>query len=417
MQALANQLIRGLFHADPAAWPFTQLVYLLFMVAVGGALVTFAAIFSGVLSWYERRVAARMQSRIGPNRVGPGGALVWLADAVKLITKEDLIPDDADPVLFRMGPYFVVTGLVLTFVALPFGDRLIAADMDIGLFYVISVTALVVVGIIMSSWSSNSKWSLIGGIRAAAQVISYEIPAGMAIMVPVLLAGSLSTQGIIRAQGGPLGGNILEVGGWPWNWFIFENPMAFVSFFIFFTAALAEGNRTPFDLPEAESELVAGYNTEYSGMRFSYFFLAEWANVWVMSALGTLLFLGGWQIPGVAVAAVDHSPALIFVSFLVFVVKTLVLVNVVVWIRWTLPRIRVDQMMILCWKYLVPVSMAAVLLTAGWIWGESYVPQAVVTLVHMAFCVLAGLIPLILFIRQTAKNLTLAGERVDLTNW
>ncbi len=416
MQALADRLIHSLGH-DPSTWAYTQLVYLVFMLIVGGALTTFAAVFSGVLSWYERRVAARMQSRIGPNRVGPGGFLVWVADALKLITKEDVIPAEGDPILFRMGPYFVVTGLVLTFVALPFGDRLIAADMNLGLFYVLSVTALVVVGIIISAWSSNSKWSLVGGIRSAAQVISYEIPAGLAVMVPVLLAGSLSTQGIIRAQGGPDSGSFWQIGGWPWNWFCFDDPMAFVSFFVFFTAALAEGNRTPFDLPEAESELVAGYNTEYSGMRFSYFFLTEWANVWVMSALATLLFLGGWQIPGVAPAAVDHSAGLVFASVLIFVVKTLLLVNVVVWLRWTLPRIRVDQMMILCWKYLVPIEMGAVLLTALWMWGFSYLPSAAVSAFHLLFFVVAGAVPLYFFVRQTAQNLRLTGDHVDLTNW
>ncbi|HUB08229.1 MAG TPA: NADH-quinone oxidoreductase subunit NuoH [Myxococcales bacterium] len=417
MQQTADHLIRSLFHADPATFAYTQLVYLLFMVVAGAALTTFAAVFSGVLSWYERRVAGRIQSRIGPNRVGPAGFLVWIADALKLITKEDVIPTDADPVLFRLGPYFVVVGLVLTFVALPFGDHLIVADMNIGLFYVLSITALVVVGIIMSAWSSNSKWSLVGGIRSAAQVISYEIPAGLAVMVPVLLAGSLSTQGIIRAQGGFSKLGPLAIGGWPWNWFLFDDPMAFVSFFVFFTAALAEGNRTPFDLPEAESELVAGYNTEYSGMRFSYFFLTEWANVWVMSALVTLLFLGGWQIPGVDPAAAAHFAWYVPVSLLVFVVKVLVLVTIVVQVRWTLPRIRVDQMMILCWKYLVPIEMGCVLLTALWMWGMSYVAPAAQLAVHMVFFVVAGAIPLVLFIRQTAKNLRLAGEHVDFSNW
>jgi NADH-quinone oxidoreductase subunit H len=235
--------------------------------------------------------------------------------------------------------------------------------------------------------------------------------------VPVLMAGSLSTQGIIRAQGGPAGGSVIEIGGWPWNWFLFGNPMAFAAFFIFFTAALAEGNRTPFDLPEAESELVAGYFTEYSGMRFAYFFLTEWANVWVMSALATLMFLGGWQIPGVAAAAVDHSGWLIALSALIFAVKTIFLVNVVVWLRWTLPRIRVDQMMSLCWKYLVPMGLACVVLTAAWVWGESYVPAWAMVGVRMLFCLVAGVIPLILFLRQTAQNLKLAGVRADLSNW
>ncbi len=417
MQPLADQLIRSWVHAAPAAWPYTQVVYLLFMLIAGALLTTFTAVFSGIVSWYERRLAGRMQSRIGPNRVGPAGFLVWVADALKLISKEDTIPGDSDHALFRAGPYFVVTGLVLTFVALPFGDRLIAADMNLGLFYILSVTALVVVGLIMSAWSSNSKWSLVGGIRSAAQVVSYEIPAGLAIMVPVLLAGSLSTQGIIRAQGGPAGGSFFLAGGWPWNWFVFDDPMAFVSFFVFLTAALAEGNRTPFDLPEAESELVSGYNTEYSGMRFSFFFLTEWANLWVMSALATLLFLGGWQIPGVAPEVIGHSAALVFVSFLVFVVKTVALVNVVIWLRWTLPRIRVDQMMVLCWKYLVPIEMAAVLLTALWMLGFAHLVPAAQSAIHGLFFLAAGAVPLVLFLRQTFANLRLTSDRVDLTNW
>ncbi len=417
MQPLADQLIRSWIHADPGAWPYTQAVYLLFMLIAGALLTTFTAVFSGIVSWYERRLAGRMQSRIGPNRVGPAGFLVWVADALKLISKEDTIPGDSDHALFRAGPYFVVTGLVLTFVALPFGDRLIAADMNLGLFYILSVTALVVVGLIMSAWSSNSKWSLVGGIRSAAQVVSYEIPAGLAIMVPVLLAGSLSTQGIIRAQGGPAGGSFFLAGGWPWNWFVFDDPMAFVSFFVFLTAALAEGNRTPFDLPEAESELVSGYNTEYSGMRFSFFFLTEWANLWVMSALATLLFLGGWQIPGVAPEVIGHSAALVFVSFLVFVVKTVALVNVVIWLRWTLPRIRVDQMMVLCWKYLVPIEMAAVLLTALWMLGFAHLVPAAQSAIHGVFFLAAGAVPLVLFLRQTFANLRLTSDRVDLTNW
>src|SRR5947208_3498512 len=239
-------------------------------------------------------VAARMQSRVGPNRVGPGGFLQWVADAVKLLLKEDLVPDESDQVLFRIAPYFMMVGFACVFVALPFSHRLVVADMNIGIFYILAVTALIVVGIIMSGWSSNSKWSLFGAIRSAAQIISYEIPAGMALMIPVLLAGTLSTQGIIRAQG-----------GWPWQWFVFDNPATFAAFFIYFISALAEGNRTPFDLPEAESELVSGYNTEYSGMRFSYFFLVEWGNMWVMSALAVTMFLGGWQVPGLEVT--EHA--------------------------------------------------------------------------------------------------------------
>src|SRR6266513_4808822 len=359
MQGFIDNLIRG-WGYDPTTWPWTQFVYVGFMGLFSFLVVNFAAITAGIFSWAERRVAARMQSRVGPNRVGPAGFLQWIADAVKLLLKEDLIPAEADNVLFRAAPYFMMVGFACVFVALPFSHALVIADMNVGIFYILAVTALIVVGIILSGWSSNSKWSLFGAIRSAAQIISYEIPAGMALMIPVLLAGTLSTQGIIRAQG-----------GWPWQWYLFDNPAATAAFFIYFISALAEGNRTPFDLPEAESELVSGYNTEYSGMRFSYFFLVEWGNMWVMSALATTMFLGGWQIPffpserlealtgGMAVVAELASLAL-------FAGKTLFFVFVVMWLRWTLPRIRVDQMMNMCWKYLVPISFAGVIFVAAW---------------------------------------------------
>ncbi len=413
MQSALDSLVRSLFGVEPSTWRWTQLVYVGAMLAAGLAGASFAAIFSGLLSWWERKVAARMQSRLGPNRAGPHGVLICLADAVKLLTKEDLVPKDADRVLFRSAPYFVVAGVVLTFAALPFSHRIVAADLDLGLFYILAVTALVVVGILLSGWSSNSKWALFGGMRSAAQVISYEVPAGLAILVPVLMTGTLSMQGLIRAQGGLQDGSWWQVGGWPWNWTLFANPMAFTAFFIFFTAALAEGNRTPFDLPEAESELVAGYFTEYSGMRFSYFFLAEWANVWVMSAIAVTLFLGGWQLPGVSLAALANGGFLLeAVSLVVFAAKTLLLVNVVVWLRWTLPRVRVDQMMGLCWKYLVPAGLSLVLLTAvnEWFWfGTS---PAALQLAHLVFFVAAGVVPGALFARETARNLRLARDAV-----
>jgi NADH-quinone oxidoreductase subunit H len=418
MQQLIDAIIRERLHEDPAAWPFTELLYILGMLACGAVMTAFAAVFSGLLSWYERKIAARMQSRVGPNRAGPHGVLIWIADAIKLLTKEDLIPKEADAMLFRMAPYFVVTGFVLTFVALPFSHRIVGADRNIGRFYILSITALVVVGILLSGWASNSKWSLFGGIRSAAQVVSYEIPAGLAVLVPVIMAGSLSMQDLIRAQGGLQDGEFYATGGWPWNWTVFANPMAFVSFFVFFTAALAEGNRTPFDLPEAESELVAGYFTEYSGMRFAYFFLVEWANVWVMSALAVTLYLGGWQVPGVSHEMLAKGGFVLeALSFLVFVTKVLLMVNVVVWLRWTLPRIRVDQMMNLCWKYLVPISMALVLLTAGNEWILSDLSPTLLMLAHMVFFGFAGAFPLYLFAKQTARNMKLAGERVDLSNW
>src|SRR5256885_13106101 len=328
MQGFIDNLIRG-WGYDPASWPWPQFVDVAFMGLFSFIVINFAAISGGIFSWAERRIAARMQSRVGPNRVGPAGFLQWIADAVKLLLKEDLIPAEADNVLFRAAPYFMMVGFACVFVALPFSHRLIIADMNIGIFYILAVTALIVVGIIMSGWSSNSKWSLFGAIRSAAQIISYEIPAGMALLVPVLLAGTMSTQGIIRAQG-----------PWPWQWFIFDNPAATAAFFIFFISALAEGNRTPFDLPEAESELVSGYNTEYSGMRFSYFFLVEWGNLWVMSALAVTMFMGGWQVPFLPAERLDALSGWTaffaeVASVLIFAAKTLFFGFRVMWLRWT----------------------------------------------------------------------------------
>jgi NADH-quinone oxidoreductase subunit H len=409
MQAWLDSLIRGWGH-DPATWPWTQFIYLAFMGAFAFVVINFAAITAGIFSWAERRVAARIQSRVGPNRVGPGGFLQWIADAVKLLTKEDLVPEESDQFLFRIAPYFMMVGFCCVFVALPFSHSLVIADMNVGIFYILAVTALIVVGIIMSGWSSNSKWSLFGAIRSAAQIISYEIPAGMALMIPVLLAGTMSTQGIIRAQG-----------GWPWQWFIFENPAAFVAFFIYFISALAEGNRTPFDLPEAESELVSGYNTEYSGMRFSYFFLVEWGNMWVMSAVGVTMFLGGWQIPGLSPEhfdALTGGKAVIaeLISLALFAGKSLVLVFIVMWLRWTLPRIRVDQMMNMCWKYLVPASFVAVAFVAAWMLVVHAVP-VLGTLMHVVLF-LAGAGGVTAFLLRTLKNIRDTGDKFDFTsNW
>jgi NADH-quinone oxidoreductase subunit H len=409
MQGFLDNLIRNAGH-DPATWPYTQFVYLAAMGAAAFIVINFAAITAGIFSWAERRVAARIQSRVGPNRVGPGGFLQWVADAVKLLLKEDLVPEEADKFLFRIAPYFMMVGFACVFVALPFSHSLVVADMNIGVFYIIAVTALIVVGIIMSGWSSNSKWSLFGAIRSAAQIISYEIPAGMALMIPVLLAGTMSTQGIIRAQG-----------GLPWQWFLFDNPAAFVAFFIYFISALAEGNRTPFDLPEAESELVSGYNTEYSGMRFSYFFLVEWGNMWVMSALATTMFLGGWQIPGLSPERFDAltgGTAVVaeIASLLIFSLKTLFFVFVVMWLRWTLPRIRVDQMMNMCWKYLVPASFAGVLFVAVWMLIVNALPWLGVAMRISLTAV--GALTIGMFGLRVLKNIRDTGDKFDFTsNW
>jgi len=409
LEALAGRLgITSAFGKDALTAGALLVVAFLFL--------NFGAIFSGMTVWWERRIAGRMQSRIGPNRQGLGGFLVWIADAVKFLLKEDLVPAEADSLLFRVAPYFVLTSFALTFVVLPFGHSVIMADLNVGVFYITSVTALTVVGILISGWSSNSKWALFGGMRSAAQVISYEIPAGIAVFIPVLMAGTLSMQGIIRAQGGA-----------PWDWFLFRNPAAFVAFFVLFTSQLAEANRTPFDLPEAESELVAGYLSEYSGFRFALFFMAEFGNIWVMSALATTLFLGGWQVPGMPAEAIDalRGGALVppaawwgwqLVSMAVFASKTLLLGNVVIWLRWTLPRIRVDQMMTLSWKYLVPIGFACLVFTLFWELGAAAAPG----LERVSGVVLSVLFLAILvaFVRRVLKNVSdVRGDAIDLSNW
>jgi len=320
-------------------------------------LMVFVSPFAGILSFIERRIAGRMQDRIGPNRVGPQGILQFLADGIKSLLKEDLIPKSADKPLFIIAPYLVFLGMFTTFVALPFASKLIVADLNVGILYVFATSSLTVVGLVMAGWGSGSKWSMLGGMRAAAQVISYEIPAGLAALTVLLPAGSLSMQKIIASQGAH-----------PWQWFIFSTPFTLIAFFILFTSLVAEGNRAPFDLPEAESELVSGYNTEYSGMRFVFFFFAEWANLYVMAAILTTLFLGGWQIPqSLSVAATSAASWLPQILQLVlFQLKCLVIIFLVIQLRWTLPRIRMDQLMTLCWKYMVPIGFFCVIGTAAW---------------------------------------------------
>lgn len=356
-QFLDNLIAQGWFSGLPR-----DVVYAAGMVVFAAVvLLGYVLPFSGIVTWVERRIAGRIQSRIGPNRVGPAGFLQWLADGVKNLLKEDIVPSASDAPLFKLAPYLAFVGFFATFVVLPFGSALVIADLNVGILYVTAVTGFVVVGILMAGWSSNNKWSLIGGIRSAAQIVSYEIPAGFSIFPIVALSGTLSIQGITRAQ------------GWePWNWYVFHSPFTFLAFFILFISALAEGNRTPFDLPEAETELVSGFSTEYSGMRYTMFYMAEFGNLYVIGVLVSTLFFGGWQVP-----AVFHgSPIGRAIAELACIqVKALFWVFVIIWVRWTLPRIRVDQMMTMCWKYLVPVSFVNLLGVTVWmaIWPEDTV--------------------------------------------
>jgi NADH-quinone oxidoreductase subunit H len=301
------------------------------------------------LVWLERKVSAHIQDRLGPMYVGGWhGWAQTIADALKLMLKEDIVPESTDKALFKMAPFVVFLGAFAAYVVVPFGASSFVTDLNIGILYILAVGSLSVVGIIMAGWASNNKYSLYGGMRAAAQIISYEIPAAIAIMTVIIPVGSLSMVDIVNAQKGGLS-----------HWFIFRNPFVFLAFVIYFIASLAEVNRTPFDIPEAESELVAGYHTEYSGMRFAFFFLAEYANMFLVAAVTTTLFLGGWTqvLPG--------STQLIPGPILFFL-KALAVIFTQMWLRWSLPRLRVDQLMYLSWKVLLPASFVLVL-GAGWL--------------------------------------------------
>jgi NADH-quinone oxidoreductase subunit H len=377
MQELINNIVAaGTFGKMPA----TLVAAIVILVLSAVVFLGIAFPFAGIVSWVERRVWARIQSRVGPNRVGPNGFLQWLADGVKHVCKEDVIPTDSDPQLFKIAPYLVVLAFVLPWAVMPFSSSLILADMNVGILYMTSVTAITVVGVLMAGWASNDKWSLIGGIRSAAQIVSYEIPAGLSIFPVVLMTGTLSMQGIIRAQ------------GWaPQHWFLFANPFTFVAANILYVSALAEGNRTPFDLPEAESELVAGFATEYSGMRYLFFFMAEWGNLFIIGAIITTLFLGGWQFAQVS----NNAVVMNILQLITFNVKVLFLVFVSMWIRGTLPRVRIDQLMSLCWKYFVPISFVNMIGTAIWVaiwpagnWVAGYIMFAI------------GIVLAVIFIRR-----------------
>jgi NADH-quinone oxidoreductase subunit H len=318
---------------------------------------TFLAVVGAMLGVYlERKISGWIQSRLGPKHVGPQGILQTIADTVKLLQKENIVPASADPLTFNVAPLMAVVAALLGWIIIPFGPAfgrvLVVRDINIGLLFFIAMASLIVIATLLGGWASNNKYALLGGFRSASQMISYEIPLALAVMVPIMMAGTLSTVGIVEAQrGGSLG-----IG----NWFIFGLPgnrwllvPALLAFLVFVTAASAEVNRVPFDLPEAESELVAGYFSEYTGMRFALFQLGEYAEAFAMAALTSVLFLGGW-----------HGPVLPGVAW--FFIKMFALVFFLIWMRWTYPRLRLDQLLNLSWKGLVPIGFALVLVT-GWL--------------------------------------------------
>lgn len=306
-------------------------------------------------TWFERKFAGRMQSRVGPTLVGPFGLLQPMADALKLLQKEDIVPKDADRFLFNLAPPLTVLLALGTAAVIPWGPEQIAADLDIGVLYILALGGLMVFPIWIAGWSSNNKYALLGAMRSVAQGISYEIPLVLAALVPVVLAGSMSLSDIVRFQ---------AEHGWIALW---PPGPGFLAFVMFFLASLAEANRIPFDIPEAESELVAGVTTEYTGMKFGLFYLAEYLHTLIISGVASALFLGGWDGPfGIA-------PGLHWM-----VAKTLLLFFLIFWIRWTLLRFRSDQLMVLCWKYLVPGGLVLVMMAAGWVhyqgWGAAKQP-------------------------------------------
>lgn len=323
-------------------------------------LITLMALGPLLYVYVETKIAGFMQDRIGPKRVGPHGMLQTVADAIKLLFKEAIYPAGADKLLFILAPCLVIIGAFMPLLVIPFSQSLQAADLNVGIFYVTAIASISTVGLIMAGWASNNKYALFGAMRSAAQIVSYEIPAVMSLLIPVMIVGSLSLQDLVAAQAGGLT-----------RWFVFRYfPLLPIAFAIFFTATLAECNRAPFDIPEAESELVAGFHTEYSGFFFAMFFLAEYTEMVVVSAAASVLFLGGWHspFPNGFLDTVPGTPIPLGPFWLL--AKAWSLVFFMMWLRWTLPRLRVDQLMHVAWKVLLPISFVLVVVIGGLVLWE-----------------------------------------------
>ena len=376
--------MRDLFSFLPS--PFDMLAG---AVVVSVVLITFVAVSALVFIWLERKVSARMQDRLGPTRVGPYGLLQTLADGIKLLTKEDVSPDIADKLLFNMAPYVAFCASFVAFISLPFGNGIVAYPLNVAAFFLLAVLSSEIFGVILAGYSSGSKWSLFGGIREAAQVVSYEVPRSLCVLVPVIVAGTLNLNTIGRQQEGMF-----------WQWNVFHDPFTMVAFVIFFIVATASCKRAPFDLAEAESELVAGFHTEYSGLRWSVFFMAEYASMFAVSGAATLLFLGGWHtglLPFEASEKFGWAGHLL--NLAVFIAKGYGLVLVMMWMRWSLPRLRIDQVMMTCLKYFLPISCGLLLGVCVW---ELWVPNGV----ENVFKLVAGFGTLLSFFALVVKLFT-----------
>jgi len=328
------------------------------MLIIGVLILLFYAVVGLFLVYAERKVCAFMQNRLGPNRVGPFGMFQTIADLIKLLLVELIPIKNADKFLFNLAPFIVIIASFMAIAAIPFAKGLHAIDLNIGVLYVIAVSAMGVIGILLAGWSSHNKYSLIGAIRSGAQIVSYELSVGLALITVVILAGSMQLSEIVEAQ--------------RTGWFIFKGHIpAFIAFVVFLISSTAETNRGPFDLAEAESELTAGYHTEYSGIKFAFFFLAEYMNMFIVASIAATVFLGGWM-PFHVGSWDGFNRIMDFIPpFVWYIVKTFFVVWLMMWFKWTFPRLRIDQLLTLEWKYLLPINLVNVLIMAfivlvGW---------------------------------------------------
>lgn len=349
-------------------------LYLTYFITALG-LFAFSAVFALFGVYAERKVSAFIQDRLGPTETGKFGLLQTFADILKLLQKELIVPAAADKLLFMMAPAIIFIAVYLGFAALPWAPGVVPANLNLGLYYIFAIISIETLGILMAGWGSNNKYSILGAMRSAAQIISYEIPAGFALISVVMIAQTLNLQTISAQQGITSTENIKFLGFWDvsyiggiFGWNIFRAPHLVISFVIYFIASLAESNRAPFDIPEAESELVSGFHTEYTGFRFALVFLAEYSMMFLVSMVSVILFLGAWNTPLPNIGSVHLAQLTTGTTWGIIwiLIKTLSLVAVQIWIRWTLPRLRVDQLMNLCWKVLTPLAFACMLISGVW---------------------------------------------------
>lgn len=374
-----DQVFVNLKHWAVAQFPPDWQPLVSILLSVVPIMAVFPFLF-GITTVIERKGLGRIQNRLGPNRVGPFGFFQWLADGVKMLTKEDIVPLAADKLVYFLAPVALVVPVFLAFSVLPFGRNMVAIDIDGGLLFFFAVGAITELLVFMAGWSSRNKYSMLGAMRAIAQMISYEIPLVISALTVVMMTGSLSLPKIVEDQHWRVFG-VLHT----WNVF---TPWGFAGFLLFFVAATAESNRTPFDLPEAESELVAGYFTEYSGFKFALFFLAEYLGLFAISGLAITLFLGGWTAP---FTFLDWVP-----SWLCFFLKLFAMIALFIWLRGTLPRLRADQLMNFAWKFMLPMTLIN-LVVAG-IWGYSRAwDSAAATLGRWLLCAALLALPYFVF--------------------